>query len=62
MRGCRGYCDHVAGGGSLTDAEAQAMIRAGASSGALDYWRARQRVEATLRANGGSVDALFAGA
>ncbi len=56
-----GYCDHVAGGSTLTDAEAQAMIRAGTTSGALDYWRARHRVEATLGTNGNSVDRLFAG-
>lgn len=56
-----GYCDYVSGGSTLTDAEAKAMIRSGRTSGALDYYLARQRVAATLRANGGSIDALFAG-
>lgn len=56
-----GYCDYVSGGSTLTDAEAAAMIRAGQHVGALDYYLARQRVAATLRANGGSLDALFSG-
>ena len=56
-----GYCDDIAGGSTLDDAAAAAMIRAGRTSGSLDYVLARRRVEAALRANGGSVDALFAG-
>ena len=55
-----GYCDHVAGGGTLTDAEAQALIASGTSNRALPYWRGRKKVEAVLGANGGNVDAMFA--
>lgn len=54
-----GYCDHVAGGGSLSDAEARALIAAHKDHPALPYWRGRKRVEAILAHNGGSVDALF---
>ncbi|HYI42754.1 MAG TPA: hypothetical protein VD768_03935 [Sphingomicrobium sp.] len=54
-----GYADFVAGGGSLTDAEAQALERTGRAVPALDYWRGRKQVEAALAKNGGSVDALF---
>lgn len=55
-----GYCDHVAGDGSLSDAQAQQLITAGEDHPALPYWRGRKRVAAELAANGGSVDALFA--
>lgn len=55
-----GYCDHVSGGGTLTDAQAQALIASGTSHRALPYWRGRKKVEAALAANGGNVDALFA--
>lgn len=55
-----GYCDHVAGGGSLTDAQAQALIAAHREVPALIYWRGRKKVEAALAANHGDVDALFA--
>lgn len=55
-----GYCDYVAGGGSLSDAEAGRLIARRRSVPALLYYQGRQRVAATLRANGGSVDALFA--
>jgi hypothetical protein len=51
----------VAGGGSLTDAEAANLIAAKEYPPALAYWRGRKTVEAELRRNGGSVDALFAG-
>jgi hypothetical protein len=57
-----GYCDYVAGGGSLSDSQAHNLIAAKQNVPALDYWRGRKRVEAELRRNGGSVDALFAGA
>ncbi|OYY79249.1 MAG: hypothetical protein B7Y43_02115 [Sphingomonas sp. 28-62-20] len=55
-----GYCDFVAGGGSLSDAEAARLIAAGTDHPALPYYLGRKRVEAILARNGGSVDALFA--
>ena len=55
-----GYCDFVAGGGSLSDAEARQLIANGSSHPALVYWQGRKRVEAELQRDGGSVDALFA--
>ena len=55
-----GYCDFVAGGGSLSDEDARQLIAAGSKHPALDYWRGRKRVAAILQRNGGSVDALFA--
>ena len=57
-----GYCDVVAGGGSLSDAEAATLERSEPSHPALLYYHGRKRVEALLRANGGSVDRVFAGA
>jgi hypothetical protein len=54
-----GYCDHVAGAGSLSDDQAARMIAADQTSSALFYHQARKRVEAALAVNGGSVDALF---
>ena len=54
-----GYCDYVAGGGSVTDADAARLLRSDPSHAALVYWRGRKQVEAELRRNGGSVDALF---
>lgn len=57
-----GYCDHVAGSSSLSDEAAARMLAAGQTSPALFYHQARERVEAALAANGGSVDALFEGA
>jgi hypothetical protein len=55
-----GYCDYVAGGGSLSDAEAKRLQRIGHDHPALVYWRGRKQVENELARNGGSVDALFA--
>jgi hypothetical protein len=55
-----GYCDYVAGGGSLTDAEAATLIASGKDHPALKYWIGRRRVAAELQRNGGSVEALFA--
>lgn len=55
-----GYCDHVAGSSSLTDAEATALAASGTPHPALVYWHGRKRVESELQRNGGSVDALFA--
>lgn len=57
-----GYCDLVAGGGSLSDRDAALLKAEHRSVPALRYYDGRKRVEAALRANGGSVDALFAGA
>jgi hypothetical protein len=55
-----GYCDHVAGSGSLSDADAHALEDRGRSSPALTYWRGRKAVDATLAENGDDVDRLFA--
>ena len=55
-----GYADHVAGESTLGDAQAADLRRRGESHAALFYYDGRKRVEAELRANGGSVDALFA--
>ncbi len=57
-----GYCDHVAGESSLTDAQADALEAAGKTHPALPYVRGRQKVDALLAANGGDVDKLFNGA
>lgn len=57
-----GYCDVVAGGGTLSDADAARLKARGKSVPALLYYDGRKRVEALLRANGGSVDAVFANA
>lgn len=54
-----GYCDYVAGGSSLTDADARKLIASGTDHPALVYWRGRKRVEAELQRDGGSVDRLF---
>ena len=56
-----GYCDHVAGGGSLDDATAARLTAAGQAPPALRYYQGRKRVEQLLAGRGGSVDALFAG-
>jgi hypothetical protein len=55
-----GYCDYVAGGGSLTDAQAHALITSRREVPALTYWRGRKKVEAALAANHGNVEAMFA--
>ena len=57
-----GYCDFVAGGGSLSDAQAAALEARHQAHPALLYYYGRKRVEAALKAEGGSVDALFRGA
>jgi len=54
-----GYCDHVAGESTLTDAQARALEAKGQQVPAIAYLRGRERVDAALAANGGSVDALF---
>lgn len=55
-----GFCDHVAGESSLSDADARALIARGEDHPALVYWRGRKRVENELRRNGGSAERLFA--
>lgn len=55
-----GYCDVVAGGGSLSDAEAASLKHQGQSVPALVYYDGRMRVEAALRSDGQSIDKLFA--
>ncbi len=57
-----GYCDLVAGGGTLSDADAAALKAQGRTMRALDYYNGRKRVEAILARNGCSVDRLFADA
>lgn len=54
-----GYCDYVAGDGSLGDAEAATLIARHETHPALPYFLGRKRVAAELHANHGSVDALF---
>lgn len=54
-----GYCDHVAGESSLTDAQAAALEAARQNHPAIPYLRGRQEVDALLAANGGNVDKLF---
>lgn len=56
-----GYCDTIAGGGSLSDGEAARLEARAQSVPALAYYHGRKRVAALLRA-GRSVDSLFAGA
>ncbi len=56
-----GYADHVARESSLTDANAERLRKTNPGTASLMYYDARRRVDATLRANGGSVDALFGG-
>jgi len=56
-----GYCDYVAGGGSLSDPEAARLTKSEPSHPALKYWRGRKEVELRLKANRGDVDRLFAG-
>lgn len=55
-----GYCDHVAGESTLTPAQAAAMEAAGIEHSTLANYRARLKIGEILRANGGSVERLFA--
>ncbi len=55
-----GYCDYVAGGGSLSDTDAARLIARKIDHPALPYYLGRKRVAAILARNGGSVDRLFA--
>jgi hypothetical protein len=54
-----GYCDHIAQESALTAEEVALIESRGEDHPALLYFHGRQRVEAELAANGGSVDALF---
>ena len=54
-----GYCDHVAQESSLTADEVARLKTNGQNHPALLYYDGRQKVEAILARNGGSVDALF---
>ncbi len=54
-----GYCDYVADESSLSAAEAAELQAHGQDHPALPYYLGRKRVEARLKKNGGSVEALF---
>lgn len=54
-----GYCDHVAGGGSLTDVQAETLRAMNPQPRALFYYDARKQVEQALTENSGSAEALF---
>ncbi len=54
-----GYCDHIAQESSLTAEQADQLEKLGQNDPALVYRRGRQKVEAILADNGGSVDELF---
>lgn len=54
-----GYCDHVSGRSTLSDATAAQLIAKGRRSRGLFYHESRKRVERELKANGGSVEGLF---
>lgn len=56
-----GYAEHVAGETSLSAQDVAQLRAQGEDHPALIYYEGRQRVEAILRANGGSPDALFQG-
>jgi hypothetical protein len=56
-----GYCDHIAQESALTPEDVARIKARGEKHPALLYYHGRKRVEAELAANGGSVDALFAG-
>lgn len=56
-----GYCDFVAGESTLTEEQVTRLRQSGQDHPALIYFEGRKRVEAILRANDGSVDALFDG-
>lgn len=54
-----GYCDYVAGGGSITDGEAKALLANDPGHPALVYWQGRKRIESELKRDQGSIDTLF---
>ncbi len=55
-----GYCDFVAGEGSLTPADVAFLQAKGQAHPALPYYFGRQRVAAALAANHGDIEKLFA--
>ncbi len=55
-----GYADHIAQESSLTQAEVDALKKAGKGHWGIAYFEGRQRVAAILAKNGNSVDQLFA--
>jgi hypothetical protein len=54
-----GYCDYVAGGGSITDDEAKVLMKEHPDHSALVYWRGRKQIESELERNGKSIEAVF---
>lgn len=54
-----GYCDFVAGEGSLSDAQAQKLLAEGSRHPALPYWQGRKRVEQAMARTGGDLEAVF---
>lgn len=54
-----GYADHVAQESSLTEGQVAAFKKARVDHWAIPYFEGRQRVAATLKRNGNSVDRLF---
>lgn len=57
-----GYCDHVAGGSTLSAAQVAWLQAAHVAHSTIDNYHARLRVAAVLATNGNSVDRLFADA
>jgi len=55
-----GYCDYVAGGGSLTDAQALNLIAHKQHHPALPYWLGRKQIAADLAKPGITLDSVFA--
>lgn len=57
----QGYCDFVAGGGSLSDDAVRLLWQSGETHPAIPYYEGRKRIEQILPRVGGSVDRLFNG-
>lgn len=55
-----GYCDYVAGGTSLSDAQAFDLLARGQDHPALVYWQGHKLVTSELSKAGGDIDRLFA--
>jgi len=55
-----GYCDYVAGGGSLSDAQALNLIAHSQHHPALPYWVGRQQITMALAKPGATLDQVFA--
>lgn len=56
-----GYCDYIAQESALSAAQVADLEGSGTDHPALPYFHGRRKVAAILAANGGDVDALFAG-